>query len=176
MQLSITARHFDLTKAIREHVEDAVEKLDRYFSHINNMHLTLALENGRNIVEMTLHASHFNLQSQAESHDMYLAIDMAIERMEAQIKKLKDKVTHHQKKVSRAERQYAYANLVQRGGEHPKKTVKTKRIIAEAMTIADAMDKFEEISESYYIFRNIETDRVNVLVKKDDLHFKLIEP
>jgi len=177
MQITITARHFELTRAIRDHVERACEKLDKYFDHIITVHITLALENNRNVVEMMLHASHFNLQSEAEELDMYLALDTAIDKMEAQIKKLKDKVTDHQKKSLKQDDHYVYANLVERGkSEQPRKTVRTKRIVAEPMSVEEAIDKFEGHDEPYFVFRNIESDRINVLVKKDETHFKLLEP
>lgn len=177
MQITITARHFELTKAIRDHVEDACEKLTHFFDHIINIHMTLSLENSRNLVDMSLHASKFNLQSQAEAMDMYLAIDEAVENMEAQIKKLKDRVTDHQKRRLKEEPSFVYANLYEKNHEEKsKKIIKTKRIVAEVMTVNDAIDKFSEIEENYFIFRNVESDRINVLVKKDNDYFKLIEP
>ncbi|MGC9361498.1 MAG: ribosome hibernation-promoting factor, HPF/YfiA family, partial [Candidatus Syntrophosphaera sp.] len=99
MQITITARHFELTKAIRDHVESSCLKLKKYFDHIISIHAILSLENSRNICELTLHASKFTLQSQSEEMDMYLAIDIALDKMEAQIKKLKDRVTDHQKRA-----------------------------------------------------------------------------
>jgi len=172
MQITITARHFDLTNAIRDHVEQACEKLSRYFDQIINIHMTLSLENNRNNVEMSLHASHFSLQSESEEMDMYLALDTAIDKMESQIKKLKDKVTDHQKKKAH----YVYANLFEKGNENPKRRVKTKRIVAEVMSIHEAMEMFDNIKDPYFIFKNEQTDRINVLVKKDETHFKLLEP
>jgi putative sigma-54 modulation protein len=178
MQITITARHFDLTKAIREHVEEACEKLVKYFDQIINLHLTLSLEHGRNTVEVQLHASHFSLTSEDEQHDMYLAIDNAIEKMESQIKKLKDRVTDHQKKRLKDDLHISYANLLERTPPSgaTRKVVKTKRIVAESMTINEAIDRFEEIADPYLIFMNVETDRINVLVKKDEEHYRLIEP
>ncbi|MCD4828546.1 MAG: ribosome-associated translation inhibitor RaiA [Candidatus Cloacimonetes bacterium] len=177
MQLTITARHFELTKAIRDHVEKEIDKLDKYFDHIINVHLTLSIENNRNLVEMSLHASHFNLQSESEELDMYLALDTAIDHMETQIKKLKDKVTNHQKKSLKKDAYYVYANLVERNKTAARrKMVRTKRIVAEALSVDEAMNHFEDHAEPYFIFRNIESDRINVLVKKDETHFKLLEP
>ena len=177
MQITITARHFDLTNAIRDYVENACEKLDKYFDQIINIHLTLSLEKGRNRVEMSLHASHYNLHCEAEERDMYLAVGIAIEKMEVQLKKLKDKVTDHQKKRLKEETHFVYANLFQnQPNSQPKKMIKTKRIVAEVMTVDDAMDKFQTLKDPYLIFKNVESDRINVLVKKDDEHFKLLEP
>lgn len=177
MQITITARHFDLTKAIRDSVEESCEKLTRYFDHIINIHLTLSLENSRNLVDMSLHASKFNLQAQAEAMDMYVAINEAIENMEVQIKKLKDKVTDHQKRRLKEDPKFVYANLYEKNHEEKtKKVIKTKRMVADTMSVNDAIDHFAEIEDDYFIFKNIETDRINVLVKKDKDFFKLLEP
>ncbi|MDD2649645.1 MAG: ribosome-associated translation inhibitor RaiA [Candidatus Cloacimonetes bacterium] len=176
MQITITARHFDLTKAIRTYVEEACEKLTRYFDQIINVHLTLTLENSRNVVDMSLHASKFNLQSQSVQMDMYLAIDEAIENMETQVKKLKDKVTDHQKLRIKEDETFAYANLYESRSEKTKKVVRTKRLVAETLTVSEAIDQFAEIDEEYFVFRNLESDRINVLVKKNNEFYNLIEP
>ena len=93
MQITITARHFDLTNAIRDYIEDSCTKLQKYFELIINVHLILTLEGGRNSVEMILHVPKNNFKSEASEQDMYLAIDEAVEKMENQIKKLKGKWT-----------------------------------------------------------------------------------
>lgn len=173
MQISITARHFDLTNTIRDHIEEACEKLTRYFDHIINVHFVLNYENNRNHVELSLHASHFNLQAKEEDPDMYVAIDATIEKIESQIKKLKEKVTSHQKRNLRDNISFVRANMFKRD---TRKIVKTKRIAAEAMTVSEALDAISELKDNYFVFKNLETDNINVLVKKDEQHFKLIEP
>ncbi len=178
MQLTITARHFELTNAIRDYIEKACDKLTRYFDQIINVHFVLELQNNRNFAEMKLHASHFNLQSQSEEHDMYLSIDSTIDKMESQVKKLKDKITDHQRKKSlKANTHFVYDNLFEKG--EPKKNkrmLKTKRTIAEPMTTSEAIDRCVESEKEFYIFKNVETDRINVVVQKDPQHFRLLEP
>jgi ribosome hibernation promoting factor len=174
MQITITARHFDLTNAIRDYVEESAIKLEKYFDHIINVHFILALENGGNTAEMILHIPKNNLKCVASDKDMYVAIDAAIDKMENRVKKIKDKWTDHKRKSLKQNSQFVYANLIEKGSR--KRTVKTKRILAEEMRVHEALDRFEEIDDTYFIFKNIETDRINVLVKKDDEHFKLIEP
>ena len=178
MQITITARHFELTKAIRDHVETACLKLDKYFDQIINIHVTLAWENNRNLCEMSLHASKFSLQSEAEEVDMYLSIDSTIDKMEAQIKKLKEKVTNHQKQGLKEQYEdYSRATLYQyKGNSQAKKLIKTKRVVPEMLSVQEALEKMEGHEDEYLIFKNIETDSINVLVKKDDAHFKLFEP
>lgn len=178
MQITITARHFELTKAIRDYVETTCLKLNKYFEHIITVHVTLALENSRNICEVSLHAGKFNLQSQAEEMDMYLSIDTALDKMEAQIKRLKDRVTDHQKRALKDQfDSFSRASDITVNREsHVRRTVKTKRVPTEAMDVEEAILRMEDAKEDFFIFRNIESDRINVLVKKDNESFKLFEP
>ncbi|MDD3523247.1 MAG: ribosome-associated translation inhibitor RaiA [Candidatus Cloacimonadaceae bacterium] len=178
MQITITARHFELTKAIRDYVESSCLKLKKYFDQIITIHVTLALENSRNICELSLHAGKFGLQSEAEEMDMYLSIDNALDKMEAQIKKLKDRVTDHQKRALKEQfDDFSRASDIQiNNTDRVRRTIKTKRVVTEALEIHEAIEKMEANKEDFLIFRNIETDRINVLVKKDNENFKLFEP
>ncbi|MEA1973238.1 MAG: ribosome-associated translation inhibitor RaiA [Candidatus Cloacimonadota bacterium] len=176
MQLTITARHFDLTNAIKDHIEESCEKLTKYFNQIINLHVTLGLQKDLNTVEISLHASHYNLQSSAEEHDMYLAIDKAIDKSERQLKKLKDKITDHQKKALRENIDFVSTSIYQKNKISDKKMIKTKRVVAEPMLIDDAVNMCLESNYNYFIFKNIETDRVNVIVEKDENHFRVLEP
>ncbi|MCK9556489.1 MAG: ribosome-associated translation inhibitor RaiA [Candidatus Cloacimonetes bacterium] len=178
MQITITARHFELTKAIRDYVESSCLKLKKYFDQIITIHVTLALENSRNLCELSLHAGKFGLQATAEEMDMYLSIDTSLEKMEAQIKKLKDRVTDHQKRALKEQfNDFSRASDIQvNNQDHARKTIKTKRVVTELMEIQEALDKMDASKEDFFIFRNIETDRINVLVKKDNENYKLFEP
>jgi putative sigma-54 modulation protein len=178
MQITITARHFELTRAIRDYVETSCLKIKRYFDHIITLHITLALENSRNICEVSLHASRFNLQSQAEEMDMYLSIDNALEKIEAQIKKLKDRVTDHQKRALKDQFvDFSRASDIHVNTEsRARKTIKTKRIVPEVMDIQEAIAKIDELKEDFLIFKNVENDAINVLVRRDKEHYKLFEP
>lgn len=176
MQLTITARHFDLTNAIKEHIEDSCYKLTKYFNQIINVHVILDFQNNRNLVEISLHAAHYNLQSSVEEHDMYLAIDKAVDKAEVQLKKLKSKVTNHQKKSLKENVEFVSAHLFRKDEMAKKKMIKTKRVVAEPMSVDDAVEKCLNQSTNYLIFKNIETDRINVIVEKDEKHFRVLEP
>ncbi len=178
MQITITARHFELTKAIRDYVENSCLKLKKYFDHIITVHAILALENNRNICELSLHAAKYSLQSEAEEMDMYLSIDTAVDKMEGQIKKLKDRITDHQKRALKEQfDEFSRATDIQVDlVDRKKKTIKTKRVVTEIMTVSEAMELLESSKDEYLIFKNIETDRINVLVTKDHEVYKLLEP
>ncbi|MCF7858674.1 MAG: ribosome-associated translation inhibitor RaiA [Candidatus Cloacimonetes bacterium] len=173
MQISITARHFDLTNAIRDHIYESCQKLERYFDHIITANFVLSLEKNGNKAELIVHAPKHNLICETIDKNMYLAIDNTVDKMEGQIKKLKGKWNDHNKKSLKDNFHFVYADLIERN--EGKKRVKIKRILAESLTVTDALEKFDNIDDMYLVFKNLETDKVNVLVKKDKDHYKLIE-
>jgi len=174
MQITITARHFDLTDAIRDHIEGEMVRIEKYFDHIISVQFVLKLEKDRNCVEIVLHVPKNDFKTEAVETNMYLAIDNAIDKIEKQVMKLKGKWADHNKRSLQESSSYVYANLIKEGEKSQR--VSTKRIIAETYSIDEAIVVFKENVEPYLIFKNIETDRINVLVKKDESHFKLLEP
>ena len=175
MQITITARHFNLTDALRDHIEKETSKIEKYFDHIIDSHFILTLEDNRNNVEMIVNIPKKTFKSQVVDQDMYVAIDKVIDKMERQVKKLKEKWSDHQKKgLGELKPDFVYADLIER--KESRRRLKIKRIFADSMTIDDALDLFEKQEEAYFVFTNLETDRVNVLIKRDEEHYKLIQP
>lgn len=179
MHITITARHFELTNAIRDYVEESSLKLKRYFDNIATVHVTLSVESSRNRCEMSLRASKFDFQSESVAMDMYLSIDEAIDKMEAQIKKLKDKVTDHQKKGIKENfpGEFSRAALYTKDKDtKSSQLIKTKRVVPDSLTVDEAMERFDTLDDEYFIFKNVQSDRINVLVSKDKVHYKLLQP
>ncbi len=106
MDIKITARHFELTDALRDYAQKEVFTLKRYFDHLISGHIILSVEKHRQIAELVIHVWGTDLASKAESEDMYLAIDEVVEKMERQIKRYKDKLRNH-KPNSKVEEQLA---------------------------------------------------------------------
>ncbi|MDZ4122067.1 MAG: sigma 54 modulation/S30EA ribosomal C-terminal domain-containing protein, partial [Candidatus Cloacimonadaceae bacterium] len=94
------------------------------------------------------------------------------------IKKLKDKVTDHQKRALKDQfDDFSRASVIHvNSNDRANKTIKTKRVVPETMTVDEALDKIDDVKGDFLIFKNVETDRLNVLVRKDEEHFKLFEP
>ena len=95
MDIRITARHFELTDALRDYAQREVATLKKYFNHLIRGHMILSLEKHRQIAELVIHVWGTDLASRSESGDMYLAIDEVVEKMEKQIKRYKAKHQNH---------------------------------------------------------------------------------
>jgi putative sigma-54 modulation protein len=95
MQLSITGHHIEITPALRKYVDTKMERLERHFDHVTNMHVVLSVEKVRQKAEATLHVSGANLFANSEHEDMYAAIDALADKLDRQIKRHKEKMQDH---------------------------------------------------------------------------------
>lgn len=178
MQINITARHFDLTDAIKNYVNKEVEKLFTYFDRIISVSVIISYERDRSSTEIVVNAPKMNIRSKGEDTNLYKSIDSAVDKSEHQLKKIREKKTNHShKKDRKRSRDMVFANLYrkERQSSTPKIQLTTRKFIANTLNVDEAIESLEDSNEFYCVFRNIQTDRLNVLIKKDSQHYKLLE-
>lgn len=95
MQLNVTGHHIDLTDSLQNYVETKLEKLERHFDNVTNVHVILSVEKQRHKAEATIHVAGANIFADCENDDMYAAIDALVDKLDRQIKKHKEKLTDH---------------------------------------------------------------------------------
>lgn len=105
MQLNVTGHHVELTDSMQNYVESKMEKLERHFDHVTNVHVILSVEKQRQKAEATLHISGADVYADATDEDMYAAIDALIDKLDRQVKKHKEKLTDHHRSEGRAQKQ-----------------------------------------------------------------------
>ena len=97
MQLNVTGHHVDVTPPMHDYVSQKLERLERHFDHVTNVHVILSVEKLRQKAEATLHISGGNLFADAQDEDMYAAIDAMVDKLDRQIRKHKEKMTDHRR-------------------------------------------------------------------------------
>jgi ribosome hibernation promoting factor len=97
MQIKTTARHFDLTPTLKDHVEERLNRLTKYAYPILEAHVVLSIEKHRHKAEITLHGNGHDFSAIAEAADMYVAVDDVCDKLESQIRRHKEKVKDHKK-------------------------------------------------------------------------------
>jgi putative sigma-54 modulation protein len=95
MQINIQGHHVDLTDSMQEYVNSKFQKLERFFEHINNVHVVLKIEKVNHIAEATLHVSQGDIHATSESDNMYAAIDGLVDKLVRQLNKHKEKLSNH---------------------------------------------------------------------------------
>ena len=95
MQINLTGHHIEITKALRDYVDNKFAKLERHFDHINNVHVILNVEKLIQKAEATLHLNGGEVFATSEHSDMYAAIDGLIDKLDRQVIKHKEKLKQH---------------------------------------------------------------------------------
>lgn len=174
MKISVMAKNIELTKALKETVEKKLSKLEKYFNPNVEAHATLSVQKNRQIIEVTIPFNGVILRGEESTEDMYTSIDLVIDKLERQIRKQKTKIQRRTTGDS-----LRYQSIVVDESEIEKndpKIVKTKKFAIKPMASEEAMLQMELLGHSFFVFENADTEEVNVIYKRKDGNYGLIEP
>jgi len=105
MQLNLTGHHVDVTPALRDFVNNKMERVERHFDHVGNVHVVLTVEKLRHKAEATMHVSGAKVYADSTEHNMYAAIDSLIDKLDRQVRRHKEKLKdHHARDVDKSQR------------------------------------------------------------------------
>ncbi|WP_057976811.1 ribosome hibernation-promoting factor, HPF/YfiA family [Caloramator mitchellensis] len=176
MKFMITGKNIMLTDALKDTVEKKLGKLERYFSPEQEAHVFLSVQKNKQIIEVTIPFNGMILRGEESTGDMYSSIDNVVEKIERQIIKQKTKL---QKRVHNGETlrfldipEYRDRDVDEEEG----KIVKRKRFSVKPMDLEEAMLEMELLGHSFFVFRNADTEEVNVIYKRKDGNYGIIEP
>ena len=97
MQVTITGQHLEVTDALRDYINEKMERIQRHFDHVTNTNVVLHVEKVRHIAESNLSAKGTMIHANGEAEDMYAAIDQMIDKLDRQVRRYKNKLRdHHQ--------------------------------------------------------------------------------
>ena len=173
MRIKITGRNIELTEGLKAAVEDKLNKLEKYFTPDTEVNVTLSVEKERQKVEVTIPMKGNYIRSEQVSNDMYVSIDLVEEVIERQLRKYRTKISA--KKYAPAIFQDDFVEADDAEDEEIK-IVRTKRFGMKPMYPEDACIQMELSGHDFFVFRNAETDEVNVVYKRKNNTYGLIEP
>lgn len=169
MMVTVRGKNIEVTNALKDYVERKLSKLERYID-IADAQVTLKVEKTTHKVEVTIPINGMILRGEEATEDMYASIDLVIEKLEKQIDKYKARFN---KKV-RAEGKPIEAAV--RTEYDDQVIMRTKRFAVKPMPIEEAVLQMNLLGHSFYVFSNAETEEVNVLYRRKDGNYGLIEP
>ncbi len=180
MQVNITFRHLEPTEALKAHVKDRVEHVKKYIDRPSEAHAVLHVENLDHHAEITVKAGRFLLRGTGRSQDMYASIDAAADRIERQLKKHKEKLYNHKPNGHATESKpievrHDVLDILEHPDRPSHRVVKSTRFQAKPMTIDEAILQLELLDASFYVFQNAADRSINVVYRRDDGSFGLIE-
>ena len=174
MRFIITGRNIELTDGIKEAVQDKLSKLEKYFSADTDVFVTLSVEKERQKIEVTIPVKGHIIRSEQVSSDMYVSIDLVEEVIERQLKRYRTKIIDRNQSAGTG---FAQDFIDIDGDEEEEvKIVRTKRFGMKPMYPEDACVQMELSGHDFFVFRNAETDEVNVVYRRKGNTYGLIEP
>lgn len=176
MKIKIFGKNIEVTDGIRNAVEDKLGKLEKYFADETRVDVTLSVNKNEQKVEVTIPVKGNIIRAEEISDDMYASIDMVEETIERQLVKYKNKLVN-KKKVSRDNFTEAFIETdYDEDEEEAVKIVRTKRFGIKPMDPEEACVQMELLGHSFFVFLNADTDEVNVVYKRKNNTYGLIEP
>lgn len=173
MRYIMYGKNIEVTEGLRTAVEDKFGKLARYFTEDTEIHVTFSVEKEVQKIEVTIPMKGNIVRAEEESADMYASIDMVEDTIERQLRKFKNKLVD--KKQNAVSLSQAFVTEEAEDDEEVK-IVRTKRFAVKPMDVEEACIQMELLGHSFFVFRNAETDEVNVVYKRKGNTYGLIEP
>ncbi|MFQ5846804.1 MAG: ribosome hibernation-promoting factor, HPF/YfiA family [Candidatus Methylomirabilales bacterium] len=171
MQIFLTGRNLEVTEALRQYAEEKVGRLQKYLEKITSAHIVLSLQKYRQIAEVTLRVRDLTIRGEESTADLYSSIDLVVEKLERQLQRYKGKILHQANRSGRSE--IAMAPLEEDEGPW---VVKTKRFAIKPMSLDEAILQMDLLGHTFYVFRNAQTDEINVVYRRHEGNYGLIEP
>ena len=180
MNLIIKGKQFAVTDSIENYIRKKMMKLEKYFDQIMEAVATISVQKHRHIFEVTLQAKRAIIRAEEESDDIYNSVDRVVERLERQIIKYKEKL------YSKHGTEYNKGKVIEISEsedleissppEQDRKIVKTKRFVLKPMSPEEASLQMDLLGHNFFVFSNEESGQINVIYKRKDGNFGLIEP
>jgi putative sigma-54 modulation protein len=175
MRLKITGRNIELTEGLKAAVEERLSRLDKYFNDDTIANVTMSVEKERQKIEVTIPINGGVIRSEQVTSDMYVSIDLVEETIERQLKKHRQKLITKQQAADSDFKQ-AFLDAEDEEDVEQIKIVRSKKFDMKPMYAEDACIQMDLLGHDFFVFRNAETDEINVVYKRRGNTYGLIEP
>lgn len=178
MKFEIRGKNIELTDALKDYVTKRLSKLEKYIDDVKGVQVALSLEGVGHKVEVTIPLNGVILRGEEIGEDMYASIDLVEEKLEKQIEKYKTKLykSHRSIGLKKAIAEEVRKEIEEKGAEENFKVVRTKRFAFKPMDEEEAIMQMNLLGHTFFVFSNSGTDEVNVVYKRKDGNYGLIEP
>lgn len=173
MRYIMYGKNLEVTTGLKTAVEDKLSKLSRYFTEDTEVHVTFSIEGDTQKIEVTIPMRNTMIRAEEEGDDMYSAIDVVQEMLERQLRKYKNKLVDQKQNAIGLSKAFLDETIEE---EDEIRIIRTKRFAVKPMDVEEACIQMELLGHNFFVFRNAQTDEVNVVYKRKGNTYGLIEP
>lgn len=174
MQVAVTFRKIDASDTLRDYAQEKLYRIKKYVEDPIEAHVVLSVEKFRHIAEVSINANGLRINGAEETGDMYSAIDMAVDKLESQVKKMREKLKERRGDSGSKGR----PETLEEGTEEEQEPqiIQTEQVYAKPMDLDEAIMQMELAKVEFLVFTNSRTKNINVLYRRKDGNYGLIEP
>ncbi|MDD4494058.1 MAG: ribosome-associated translation inhibitor RaiA [Eubacteriales bacterium] len=173
MNYILSGKNIEVTPALKQKVIKKLSKLEKFFNPETDVQVTMSVERNRHIIEVTIPFKGMLIRAEDSTTDMYASIDNVIDKIERQIRKNKTRIQRQILDVLNAE---YFESPGETNDEGDYKIVRSKKFAIKPMDEQEAILQMNLLGHDFFMFENSETNRVNVVYKRHDGNYGLIEP
>lgn len=174
MKINIHGKKLEVTDSIKQYIESKIGKLDKYFEHPEDITATVVIKivGRKQVVEVTINTNKLIIRGEVANDDLYASIDLVSDKIERQIRKNKTRMHKNINKESIRDFKLDYET---ENIENNEIIVKHKVIETKPMDEEEAILQMELIDHDFFIFKNANTNEFNILYKRSDGNYGIIE-
>lgn len=173
MRYIISGKNIDVTEGLKGAIYEKIGKLEKYFTPETEIHATLSVEKDRQKIEITIPMKGNIVRAEQVSTDMYASIDLVEEVIERQLRKYKNKIIDMKQSAASFNQAFIEDDFLE---DDEIAITRVKKFAMKPMDAEEACVQMELLGHNFYVFRNAETDEVNVVYKRKGNTYGLIEP
>ena len=174
MNFVIYGKNIEITDNLRQAIEDKLGKLERYFTPDTKVNVTLSVEKERQKIEVTIPVKGSIIRSEQVSNDLYVSIDLVEEVIERQLHKYKSKIIDKHQAGGSVQQGYIEDDF--NNEEDEIRIIRSKKFDIKPMYPEDACVQMELLGHGFFVFVNAESDKTNVVYRRKNGTYGLIEP
>jgi|UPI00003940B1 putative sigma-54 modulation protein len=178
MNIAFTFKNFEPSDHLKKYANRRFEKLGRFLNKSENLELQvlLSVDKFRHKAEVQCTGEGLNLSAVEQSEDMYATIDLVLDKLEAQVKKHAEKTKDRRRSSSDDSVRMDVFNYKNNDGVRERTIIETDEIDPKPMHIDEAAMQLEALDYEFLVFKNAQNNRVNVIYRRKDGDFGLIDP
>lgn len=191
MQMNITFRHIDPIDSLKNYASEKVDRAHKYLDTAAEAHVVLSLERHLHHADITITSGRYVLRGREKSEDMYASIDLAMDKIERQLRRYKERLKHHHGRDRVHHRQELLAkhtvrhNVVE-ATDHERheanpaaatspRVIRSNELLVKPMVVDEAIMQMDLMNNDFLVFTNAESHEMNVVYRRKDGHYGLIE-
>ncbi|BCS53468.1 ribosome hibernation-promoting factor, HPF/YfiA family [Geobacter sp. SVR] len=180
MQVTTTFRHMEQSEALKSYAEEKLERVAKYIDEPISAQVFLVVEKKiRHIVEIVINAKGISTKASEATNDMYASVDAVIDKIERQLKRYKEKIKAHKPNGEEHGRQISKkifsAESIDEASAEPV-VIRTKTETAKPMSVEEAVMQMDLLHKDFIVFTDAVSSEINVLYRRKDSNYGLIEP